>query len=177
MSSQTPPSVPTAGLSSASNGSSTPIPQRKASASHGRPRQESEVIKDLCPHPIDLHWPSQLRMGRGLSNNGNTCFLNSVLQCLLYTPPLLHILARHPHKECSLMSRYLPSRLLLTHFITHVGNIRPWCATCALNMIMVRNFSNERGYFSPTVITKHIKCKLASSSFCITGSAGTRSLT
>ncbi|KAG8889622.1 hypothetical protein FRB98_003425 [Tulasnella sp. 332] len=138
---ETPSSAFSVGPSSTASGPSTPTRQQKASAANGRPLQESEVVKDLCPHPIDLHWPSQLRMGRGLSNNGNTCFLNSVLQCLLYTPPLLHVLALHPSAECK---------------------IRPWCATCALNMIMVKNYSGERGYFSPTVITKNIKTIAAS---------------
>jgi hypothetical protein len=28
-------------------------------------------------------------------NTGNTCFLNSALQCLVHTPPLLHVLDAH----------------------------------------------------------------------------------
>ncbi|KAG9006609.1 hypothetical protein FRB94_000535 [Tulasnella sp. JGI-2019a] len=133
---ETPPSSPVAGPSSKAEAPFTPEPSRKLSTSDGRPRQKPEVIQDLCPHPIELHWPTQLRTGRGMSNNGNTCFLNSVLQCLMYTPPLLHILARHPHNECT---------------------IRPWCAICGLRVIMLRNYGKERGYFSPTVITQNIK--------------------
>ena len=46
-----------------------------------------------------LEWKSSHGIGAGLCNLGNTCFLNSVLQCLLYTPPLYNYLTSADHKK------------------------------------------------------------------------------
>ena len=48
---------------------------------------------------LEMDWKRVRSIGAGLSNMGNTCFLNSVLQCLSYTPPLVNYLLSGEHKQ------------------------------------------------------------------------------
>jgi hypothetical protein len=48
---------------------------------------------------LDTTWPQDYTVGAGLYNTGNTCFLNSALQCLLHTPPLLRVLSAHGRSD------------------------------------------------------------------------------
>ena len=50
-----------------------------------------------------MQWKTASRAGPGLLNHGNTCFLNSTIQCLLHTPALSQILV----KESKLAIKFL----------------------------------------------------------------------
>ncbi|NWZ60663.1 UBP42 hydrolase, partial [Haliaeetus albicilla] len=51
------------------------------------------------PERIYMDWQQRWRAGAGLHNPGNLCFLNSVLQCLTYTPPLANYLLSREHSQ------------------------------------------------------------------------------
>uniref|UniRef100_A0A672URD1 USP domain-containing protein n=1 Tax=Strigops habroptila TaxID=2489341 RepID=A0A672URD1_STRHB len=48
---------------------------------------------------LSLKWEKVHRIGAGLRNLGNTCFLNSTVQCLTYTPPLANYLLSKEHSS------------------------------------------------------------------------------
>ena len=52
---------------------------------------------------VNLQWKDIRRIGPGLANLGNTCFLNSVLQVLTYTAPFTNLILSEVHKsDCKL---------------------------------------------------------------------------
>ncbi|XP_053301855.1 ubiquitin carboxyl-terminal hydrolase 42-like, partial [Pleuronectes platessa] len=53
----------------------------------------------FTPDRLNLDWTQVHPIGAGLKNMGNTCFLNSVLQCLTYTPPFANFLLTGEHSK------------------------------------------------------------------------------
>ncbi|KAI8147916.1 hypothetical protein BJV82DRAFT_532031 [Fennellomyces sp. T-0311] len=64
---------------------------------------------------LQPQWLSAQRVGPGLINGQNTCFLNSVLQCLTYTPPLAQYLLSAGHKKQCKMPGYCALCSMETH--------------------------------------------------------------
>ncbi|KAF9327578.1 hypothetical protein BG006_009148 [Podila minutissima] len=64
---------------------------------------------------VQLAWPQPRPIGPGLDNLGNTCFLNSVLQCLTYTPPLANFLLSNQHSNSCKTNNFCMMCLLERH--------------------------------------------------------------
>ncbi|XP_004642574.1 ubiquitin carboxyl-terminal hydrolase 17-like protein 6 [Octodon degus] len=67
---------------------------------------DPEEAKAPARQNIQLRWIRPYRAGAGLRNVGNTCYMNAMLQCLTYTPPLANYMLSLQHKPTCLGMRF-----------------------------------------------------------------------
>ncbi|XP_037547269.1 ubiquitin carboxyl-terminal hydrolase 42 [Nematolebias whitei] len=89
------------------------------------------------PERLSLKWTQVHRAGAGLQNMGNTCFLNSALQCLTYTPPLAnYMLSREHSKTC-----HEPG----------------FCMMCTMQNHVIQVFANSGNVIKPIGVLNELK--------------------
>ena len=103
------------------------------------------------PDVFDTTWPFQ-EVGAGLNNTGNTCFLNSALQCLIHTAPLANVIKGHECAHCA-----APARWIWLTSLT--GRVRKgFCMSCGLKTVVMDSLINRKRSLTPYAITSGLKC-------------------
>ncbi|XP_078427266.1 ubiquitin carboxyl-terminal hydrolase 36 [Cetorhinus maximus] len=71
---------------------------------------------------LSMKWVRVCRVGAGLHNLGNTCFLNSTIQCLTYTPPLANYLLSKEHSKTCPQAGFCMICIMQNHLIQAFAN-------------------------------------------------------
>ncbi len=91
---------------------------------------------------LDLNWSKIRKIGIGLLNLGNNCYLNATLQCLAYTPPLSQWLVAKPHSPSCKFKQS-----------------KGFCSLCEVERIIYDIFNSGNGCAKPNTLCFNIKSK------------------
>src|ERR1700731_1734784 len=128
------------------------VTSTKKSSSPTSPTSHNKPQHALYDGVLKTSWFPKSPVGAGMHNTGNTCFLNSALQCLLHTRPLLHIL--DAHGKADPCKPYLPSPH--TFLTLNIGRVLTgFCMTCELAEVATRCHSTK-AMFNPYQITSKL---------------------
>uniref|UniRef100_A0ACD5YPL1 Uncharacterized protein n=2 Tax=Avena sativa TaxID=4498 RepID=A0ACD5YPL1_AVESA len=111
-------------------------PDKRLAAARGEGREKGEPAgfdRELAAARVYLR-----RIGAGLRNLGNTCYLNSVLQCLTYTEPFVAYLQSGKHKSSC--------------------RIAGFCALCALENHVRCALQSTGKIVTPVQFVKNLRC-------------------
>ncbi|XP_053911659.1 ubiquitin carboxyl-terminal hydrolase 36-like [Cuculus canorus] len=86
---------------------------------------------------LSMQWQRTHQIGAGLKNLGNTCFLNSTVQCLTYTPPLANYLLSREHSRTCQQGEF--------------------CMLCIMEKHILQVFSSSGSAIQPTAFVRNIK--------------------
>uniref|UniRef100_A0A8C4UAS1 USP domain-containing protein n=1 Tax=Falco tinnunculus TaxID=100819 RepID=A0A8C4UAS1_FALTI len=97
------------------------------------------VLSQLFSNIISL----QRRPGAGLYNPGTTCFVNAVLQCLTYTPPLANYLLSREHSSSCRQQGFC----MMCIMEAHVNNVLHTSASAIMPTAIINALPQIGDYF------------------------------
>jgi hypothetical protein len=89
---------------------------------------------------LELNWSKIRKIGIGLLNLGNNCYLNATLQCLAYTPPFSQWLVARPHTSQCRFKQF-----------------KGFCSLCEVERIVFDIFNSGNGFAKPNTLCYNIK--------------------